>query len=184
MGMYDTIIDANGRQWQTKAFTRLLRRFTIGDQTPLPGDCQVYVVASDDDVTHPNFDDAFATIRAGVLTEVPADRDLALPLVYAGTFTVHNDSHKTPRSYIGELNSLVGADGRTWKTELADGTTRSYRVGDELPWVADKEYQIAIVAEDGTKAFANIRDDVIAELPVERDESQLHLYFGIYIAED
>lgn len=85
MGMFDSLIDRHGDEWQTKAFDCLLRRFSIGDaigeRPPVPA----YQVAVLGDPTPSQFVDSFATIRDGVLVDVPADRDPSLPLMnYSG----------------------------------------------------------------------------------------------------
>lgn len=77
MGMFDSLFDAEGNEWQTKAFGCILDRFQIGDHVHGVVDFQVEVCGGDD----PPFEDSLATIRAGRLEAVPADRDETLPLM-------------------------------------------------------------------------------------------------------
>lgn len=83
MGMFDSLYDAEGHEWQTKAYSRVLDQIEIGEamselaDAPDLADYQVEVLGSDAD---DNFVESFATVRGGVLTEVPAERDPALPL--------------------------------------------------------------------------------------------------------
>lgn len=76
MGMFDSLYDPHGNEWQTKAYHRLLDRYTIGDQMPARDDgSKAYQVKVLGDV------ESFATIRDDHLEQVPVDRDLTLPLV-------------------------------------------------------------------------------------------------------
>ncbi len=84
MGMFDSLYDSEGREWQTKAFNRALATFDIGSIiTGLQADnCQVEVLAHIDG----NFVRSYATIINGRLSEVPAKRDESLPLFsYSGS---------------------------------------------------------------------------------------------------
>ncbi len=80
MGMFDRIYDDRGREWQTKALGRALRSWRVGDTMPLPFNGQVEVVGG------AGAEDRWglATIRAGVLVEVPARRDPGLPVTAYG----------------------------------------------------------------------------------------------------
>lgn len=76
MGMFDRIYDADGQEWQTKAYDRLLRNYRLRDQVPaLVGreDYQVLVLG--------DHDKGLATVRGGILTAVPDDRDPELALM-------------------------------------------------------------------------------------------------------
>ena len=87
MGMSDSLYDSEGREWQTKAFDRVLATFDIGSIiTGLQADsCQVEVLGEIDR----NFVNSYATIINGRLTEVPAERDKSLPLFsYGGSLRV------------------------------------------------------------------------------------------------
>ena len=75
MGMFDSLYDKHGNQWQTKAFDCLLANYDIGDSIPgddLPASYQVEVLGDTE---------SYATVRDGVLVAVPAERDPSLPLV-------------------------------------------------------------------------------------------------------
>lgn len=77
MGMFDSFYDANGDEWQTKAYGNALVNYDIGDEIPEgpPFTYQVRVLGDPEDGY------GLATIRDGRLAEVPAERDLALPLL-------------------------------------------------------------------------------------------------------
>jgi hypothetical protein len=80
MGMFDSLYDKDGNEWQTKAFARNLARYEIGDaisSPPIPYQVEVLGDMGDDD----QFIDSYATIRDRRLAEVPADRDNSLPLL-------------------------------------------------------------------------------------------------------
>lgn len=82
MGMFDSFYDGP-REWQTKAFDCELDVYRVGDRVP-SSDPQTYQVAVLGDGRSygigDEFTNALATVRDGVLTEVPAKRDAALPL--------------------------------------------------------------------------------------------------------
>jgi hypothetical protein len=81
MGMFDSMYDAEGHEWQTKALGRALNCWNIGDQVPseVP-DFQVEVGRFPDP-----WIDAIATVRGGVLTAVPDRRHPELILIdYVG----------------------------------------------------------------------------------------------------
>lgn len=83
MGMFDSFYDAQSNEWQTKAFERNLEVWGIGDTIPGDG-AETYQVEVIGDHGG-EFPWSLATIRGGVLTEVPAERDPRLPLVgYSG----------------------------------------------------------------------------------------------------
>jgi hypothetical protein len=84
MGMFDSMIDARGNEWQTKAFGRTLERWHLGDPVEADDpDFQVKVLGDLKD----GIGYAFATVRRHVLTEVPAERDRRLPLIdYSGGY--------------------------------------------------------------------------------------------------
>lgn len=80
MGMFDSVYDAAGNEWQTKAFDRLLREYRVGDDVPGPPiDFQFEVYGGPLGAARPA--DSYGTVRAGVLVEVPAERDRSLLLV-------------------------------------------------------------------------------------------------------
>lgn len=76
MGMFDSLYDEDGNEWQTKAFARTLAAYNIGDKMPVPEpDCQVEVYSGRRSA------DGIATIRDGALFLVPDYRDVNLPLI-------------------------------------------------------------------------------------------------------
>jgi hypothetical protein len=77
MGMFDSVYDADGNEWQTKAFDRVLAEWSIGDEfTTAASDFQFKVYGGPAPSS-----DAIATVRDNVLTAVPAERDGTLPLI-------------------------------------------------------------------------------------------------------
>ena len=92
MGMFDSLYDDAGTEWQTKAFACLLDTYRVGDAIPCPDDApsldtfQVQVLGGGRGA----FIDSFATVRDGILAAVPDDRDVTLPLIdYAGGLREH-----------------------------------------------------------------------------------------------
>lgn len=86
MGMFDTLIDSDGYEWQTKAFDCTLARYHMGMRVPgqLPT-FQVMVFGGKLREGHYGVD-SFATVKNGVLKKVPARRDKKLPLFdYSGS---------------------------------------------------------------------------------------------------
>jgi hypothetical protein len=80
MGMFDSLYDADGTEWQTKAFSRNLDVYRVGD--PIPSDTgSAYQVEVMRYTRREGATDAFATIRAGRLEAVPTERDDRLPLI-------------------------------------------------------------------------------------------------------
>ena len=78
MGMFDSLYDATGVEWQTKALNCELDRYRIGDRFGPPFTYQAQALGG------PRGEDsryAYATIRDGVLVAVPVDRDETLPLL-------------------------------------------------------------------------------------------------------
>lgn len=82
MGMFDSFYDANGVEWQTKAYGRSLDRWDLGDIVPGPPvDYQSEVIGGPNHACRWKY----ATIRAGVLASAGDERDERLPLqLYAG----------------------------------------------------------------------------------------------------
>jgi len=73
MGMFDSFYDTAGDEWQTKALSRSLDQYGIGDDVPGPrADYQMKVLG---DAGY-----AYATIREGALASLPDERDASLPL--------------------------------------------------------------------------------------------------------
>lgn len=84
MGMFDSLYDAEGHEWQTKALDCTLDRYQIGDDFGPPFTYQAKVLGGPRGA---NSRYAYATIRDGVLVEVPTDRDETLPLLdYHGSW--------------------------------------------------------------------------------------------------
>jgi len=85
MGMFDRILDANGVEWQTKAFGRTLKTYRVGDKLPAaPFTYQVEILGGN---RHLDYVDSYATIRGGALASINDKRDEALPLLnYGGTW--------------------------------------------------------------------------------------------------
>ena len=82
MGMFDSLFDGSGHEWQTKAYDCLLDEYRIGDPVPViidayPDTYQVEVLGG----PGPGSVDSFATVRGNHLHEVPAGRDPSLPLI-------------------------------------------------------------------------------------------------------
>ena len=89
MGMFDSFYDADGNEWQTKAFGCNLDRYTSNDNVPASiDDFQVEVLGG---MRGAKSQDALATIRDRKLSKVPDVRDESLPLmdyhgyIYHGT---------------------------------------------------------------------------------------------------
>jgi len=81
MGMFDSLYDSRGNEWQTKAFDCLCDRYEIGDAMPdadAPPPYQVKVFGGPWDAPAV---DSFATVRDGALVMVPDVRDAHLPLL-------------------------------------------------------------------------------------------------------
>lgn len=76
MGMFDSFYDADGNEWQTKAYGRSLDRWDIGDVVPGPPlDYQAEVIGGPRDT----YLWKYATIRNGVLVSAGDERDESLP---------------------------------------------------------------------------------------------------------
>jgi len=85
MGMFDSLYDSNGHEWQTKAYDCILERFQIDQPmpheslgTPLPDAYQVAVLGGPCGC---HSEDSWATVRDHILVAVPAERDPSLPRV-------------------------------------------------------------------------------------------------------
>lgn len=79
--MFDSLRDADGDEWQTKAFTCDLDTYRIGDAitSEPPLTYQVKVLGGS-----PEFIHSYATVQNGVLASVPVPRDQHLPLLDYG----------------------------------------------------------------------------------------------------
>lgn len=80
MGMYDSLYDKAGIEWQTKAFDRVLAKYRIGDRVSVKFvNFQVEIIGSEG---HRRFADSYATIRDGILLSVNDARIESLPLLH------------------------------------------------------------------------------------------------------
>lgn len=87
MGMFDSLYDDAGREWQTKAFDCNLDEYRIGDSIEADSALSFQVEVISGVGTFPNYslDESFATFRDGVLVSVGDERDDRLVLVgYSG----------------------------------------------------------------------------------------------------
>lgn len=75
MGMFDSLYDTKNGEWQTKAYSRALDRYDIGDK--IDASIESYQVEVLGEVEG-NFEYSFATVRDGILVAVPAERDYTL----------------------------------------------------------------------------------------------------------
>lgn len=78
--MFDSFYDGDGHEWQTKALSCLLDAYRIG--APIPGPpnytYQMKVLGGPSDARGVY---SYATIRGGVLTAIPDERDERLALL-------------------------------------------------------------------------------------------------------
>lgn len=79
MGMYDSFYDAEGNEWQTKAFDCELESYGMGDELPYLG-TDTYQVEVLGGYRQP-FIDSYATIRDRRLASTNGERDETLPLI-------------------------------------------------------------------------------------------------------
>ena len=90
MGMYDSLIDSYGSEWQTKAFhNSTLRKWVIGEKPDggAPFTYQVEIMGRDEAIKE-NFI-SYATLVDGVIAEVNVPRNKKLPLLcYYGDWEV------------------------------------------------------------------------------------------------
>ena len=90
--MFDSIQDANGDEWQTKAFGCGLDVWKIGGRIRggPPFTYQVEVLGG----PRGECIDSFATVREGVIEKVPAKRDKNLPLLdYGGAWSTETEEN-------------------------------------------------------------------------------------------
>ena len=81
MGMFDSLYDADGDEWQTKAYECLCLTWQLGDTLGRPrlaDDVSTYQVEV---LGWPGAEDGYATVRDDVLVTIGTDRDPSLPLV-------------------------------------------------------------------------------------------------------
>lgn len=84
VGMFDSLYDRDDNEWQTKAYTRSLDEFRVGDLLPdlltgEPTDYQVDILGGDGPCRH-----SLATVRDNRLVAIDVERDPRLPLVDYG----------------------------------------------------------------------------------------------------
>lgn len=88
MGMFDSLYSADGIEWQTKAFSRTLITYAIGEPMPVAmfDNYQMQVIGGE----HGDpYSWSCATILDGKLVKVPDDRDEQLPLLeYSGSWLI------------------------------------------------------------------------------------------------
>lgn len=103
MGMFDSLYDQRGDEWQTKAFRCLLDRYEIGDELPGPPiDYQVEILGGLIELGEDISRDSYATIRAGTLEIIDVPRDPTLPLRdYFGGWPKTEDPDQARRRRIG-----------------------------------------------------------------------------------
>lgn len=77
MGMFDTIVDANANDWQTKAMGCDLTRYYIGDEIG-SGDFQMLTIGGG---WPGEYVWAYVTVRNGRVSEVGVPRDPSLPCI-------------------------------------------------------------------------------------------------------
>lgn len=81
MGMFDSMWDADGMEWQTKAFDCGLAGYQVGDELPFIG-TDTYQVEIFGGAKWPGQDaDSYATIRDKRLISINDERDETLPLL-------------------------------------------------------------------------------------------------------
>ncbi|OAN35094.1 hypothetical protein A4X17_11470 [Plantibacter sp. H53] len=86
--MFDSLYGADEAEWQTKALGRQLGTYDIGSAIPGPPvDYQLEVLGGRvDDIADSYY--SYATVRDGLLVEVPVDRDPNLALLsYSGIWS-------------------------------------------------------------------------------------------------
>lgn len=169
MGMFDSLYDTHGNEWQTKALGRALDRFEVGDPVPFSiAACQIEVLGG----RHLDASmDAFATIRKGILIAVPAERDPSLPLYdYSGD--PKDDSEPSPpdaaESAAEELAALIEEaipdDVPWWRFRYSEHVAESL-----LPWLAAHDAQVLrdaaakIAASSGRQTRRTVELTLLAE---------------------
>lgn len=84
MGMFDSLYDAEGQEWQTKAFSRDLVVFSIRDEMPTVDGLDAYQVEVIGG-RRTNHRWSLATVRGGLLVDVDVAPDPMMPRVdYSG----------------------------------------------------------------------------------------------------
>lgn len=81
MGMFDSMYDASGAEWQTKAFHCVLDRYRLGDELPFIGTDSYQVEICGGPDRPADYIDSYATIRGNSLASIHDGRDETLPLL-------------------------------------------------------------------------------------------------------
>lgn len=81
MGMFDSMWDADGKEWQTKAFHCDLAGYRVGDELPFIGTDTYQVEIFGGGVSNVQDIDSYATIRDNRLAAIRDERDDTLPLL-------------------------------------------------------------------------------------------------------
>lgn len=82
MGMFDSLYDSEGNEWQTKAYYCELDRFREGDILPGPPfSYQLEILGGPGDKASRG---AVATVFEGILFKVPDERNSKVPLMDYG----------------------------------------------------------------------------------------------------
>lgn len=129
MGMFDSLYGTRNDEWQTKALGRSMNRYVIDDPVKLLlRNCQIEVVGGPSDrLVH-----RFATVRNGILTQVPDYRRPELRLVgYYGDLV--EDETPTVSIVITEADLravpgddlVINAAGHVWQRERGENWWRS-----------------------------------------------------------
>lgn len=131
--MFDSLFDAAGNEWQTKALRNLLDRYQVGDPVKLLlKDFQVEVHGGPRVGPRGRSVDRYATVRGGILTQVPDYRRPELALVgYYGdlvedeTPTVSVVSTEDELRAIPDDDLVVNVSGHVWQREHREDWWRS-----------------------------------------------------------
>ncbi|MFQ6157669.1 hypothetical protein ACLMMA_14515 [Micrococcus luteus] len=87
--MFDSMYDAGGHEWQTKAFGNILERWELGDEMPNTGTATYQVEVLGGPGKWDTALDSLATVRDGHLASIGDERDESLPLLdYYGDWAV------------------------------------------------------------------------------------------------
>lgn len=81
MGMFDSMYDSAGAEWQTKAYDCNLDRYKVGDKLPYMGTDTYQVEVMGAAYWVPPYIDSYATIKNSRLASIHDDRDETLPLL-------------------------------------------------------------------------------------------------------
>lgn len=123
MGMFDSLYDEHGNEWQTKAYDCLLGNYSYGDDLPHLGegvaDYQVEVRGS--------LGSALATVSGNILRALPAPRDTRLPLV--GRYGEIKDLGSPQHDGRREMEALFCSDQSDFRASGVGGGGEQLTVG-------------------------------------------------------